>query len=348
MAHLIDESKGIAAIASRGGAASCWHGLGQEILSTDSIEVIQRKAGLNFEVASAPVEYTDKNGHTYSFEKKNVTYRTDTGAALGIAGPHRNEVQPFEVLEFFDKFLKDNSLHIETAGALRGGNTVWALAELGPDFQHMLPGKDKIRAYVRLMTGFDSKTSTQAVLTYIRQVCANTEEAINVQDGKNSYRVSHSSVFDPTSLQKAIGLFGEQHKMTSALWNALAKRKVTATERDQFFCDVMGVDIEKKNDVDENGKPLISTRTRNVLDQLTAAFSKSKGADLKSAKGTAYGLLQAVTYWADHQAVTNDLTGDGKKNSRLQSAWFGLNAQAKADAQYFAAQLAGCSELVAA
>ena len=51
-----------------------------------------------------------------------------------------------------------------------------------------------------------------------------------------------------------------------------------------------------------------------------------RGADLPSAKGTAYGLLNAVTEYVDHdkRARSND--------TRLDSAWFGQGAQLKQEA----------------
>ncbi len=349
MAHDLDFSNGQANIALRGGAKTAWHGLGQEINDGDSIETIAKKAGLNFKVTSAPVLYTGPDGVVRQFPNTRVTFREDTFAPLGIASEQRHEVQPIECLEFFDKFAKKNQLQIETAGSLAGGKRIWALAKLGKDFDYMLPGKDRLTAYIRMMTGFDSKTATSAVLTYIRQVCANTEEAINRTDGANSYRVPHSTRFDASALQGAIGLLGEQHKTTCEFWNQLVKRKVSDKERDQFFCDLFGIDVKERDAVGKDGKNLVSQRTRNMLSQLSAAFvNESKGASLKSAKGTAYGLLQAVTYWTDHESVANDLHKDGKAGARLNSAWFGLGARTKRDAQFLAAQLAGCEELVAA
>lgn len=47
------------------------------------------------------------------------------------------------------------------------------------------------------------------------------------------------------------------------------------------------------------------------------------GADLASAKGTAYGLLNAVTQFVDHER------GARTPENRLDSAWFGAGAEIK-------------------
>ena len=47
MAHELDFTTGKAGIALRGGSATAWHGLGQEILDTDSLDEIRVKAGLD-------------------------------------------------------------------------------------------------------------------------------------------------------------------------------------------------------------------------------------------------------------------------------------------------------------
>ena len=54
---------------------------------------------------------------------------------------------------------------------------------------------------------------------------------------------------------------------------------------------------------------------------------KGRGSDMASAKGTAYGLLNAVTEFVDHErrARGNDY--------RLDSAWFGVGANLKDKAQ---------------
>jgi phage/plasmid-like protein (TIGR03299 family) len=341
-------TNGKVALAVAGGGKTTWHGFGEEILPTDTMEQVAKKAGIAWTAGSSPVQYVDQNGTLLTMHGSRVNYRLDTGAALGVVSDQYKIVQPIEILEFFRDFATKNKLMIETAGALRGGKTIWAMVKLGKDFAFMLPGSDAIDSYLRLQTGFDGGRATDAVATTTRQVCKNTENMINGDADRSGYRTPHTSLFDAKALQGALGMLGAQHKVTAKFWNELTKRKVTDKERDQFFCDLFSIDIKERDGVDSEGKPLVSGRTRNMLSQLTAAFNNGPGSTLKSANGTAYGLLQAVTYWTDHESIANDVHKDGKESARLNSAWFGLGSRTKADAQYLAAKLAGCEELVAA
>lgn len=332
--------------AARGGAKTAWHGLGQEILPGDSIKVIAKKAGLAWTAAPAPIFYK-VDGKVHDVPDQVMNYREDTGEPLGIVSTNFKNVQPSQVLEFFEEFLKSNKMRMETAGAIRGGRTIWALAELGPEYGWMLPGKDKIRAYVRLQTGFDGKRATDLVGTSIRQICANTERMVNdeADRGGSAYRVAHTSIFDSKALQAAFGLLGEQHKMTAAFWNALCERKVNAKERQAYFCTILGIEGDPAA-VDAKGEPVHSSRIRNMLKELNEAFETGPGAALTSAKDTAYGLLQAVTYWVDHKSTVRDVHKDGQQAARLNSVWYGLGDRTKRDAQYVAAELADCLELI--
>lgn len=339
-----------AALAVAGGAKTTWHKYGQEILATDTIADIAKKAGLDYKVIQRPVSFTGTDGKTYKIEGSVANVRTDTQTCLGVVGEDYKVVQPIECVEFFRDFLKKNKMTMETAGALHGGRIVWAMAKLGKDFDFLLPGGDKVTGYGRLQTAFGTgkyARATSFVATTIRQVCENTEEMVTSDEQRSGYRVSHSSVFDAKALQSAVGLLGEQYKVTAKFWNALTERKVTTAERDKFFCDLFGIEVAERDAVDSTGKQIVSTRTRNMLAELASAYDNGPGAQLKSAKGTAYGLLQAVTYWVDHKATSLD-KGEGKDKARIASSWFGLGSRTRKDAEFLAAELAGCSELIAA
>jgi hypothetical protein len=327
MAHELDFSKGIASFAFTGDRDSIWHGLGQEILPTDSIDVILKKAGLDWNAVKAPVQYAVAGGSMKSFKNTSVIYRDDTGHALGTVSDNRYSiVQPREIMEFFRDFLSENGLSISTAGGVRGG---------------------RMDSYVRLQTSFDGTRATDLVATVTRQVCANTMRLCDADADRDGYRVSHSTQFDAKALQSAFGLLGQQHQTSAKIWNALAKTQVTDAEAAQFFCDLLDVNAEDFGKVDKEGKKLVATRTENKMRSLLTAYKKGPGADAKSAKDTAFGLLNAVTYYVDHEATTLDMDGEGKDSARLTSAWFGTGAKVKDKAQRLALALTKDPELMA-
>jgi len=344
MAHELDFSTGRAAIALRGGAASAWHGFGEAIEDGDTLADITRKAGLDWSAHKAPVTYRTADGVERGFRGVSVVYRDDTGEALGTASDARYTIhQPREIVEFFRDFLRAEGLSIETAGALRGGRVVWVLANLGPDFRHLGPGGDDTQGYVRLQTSFDGSRASSLVGTSIRQVCANTETMIERATGARQYRQSHASgALDARGLAAAFGLLGDQWRITCDAWTAMQARRVSDEEAREFFCRVAGIDpadIGRRDAV--TGEPVVSAKALNGLQALADAYRNGPGAQLPGARATAYGLLNAVTYYADHAATVRDTYGDGKHVARLASAWEGTGAAMKERAREFAAELAG-------
>lgn len=322
MAHELDNSKGIYAFAARGGAASAWHGLGQSIMPGDSISTITQKAGLDWSVQRAPVFYM-ANGLQRSFDNQSVLYRDDTGRSLGIVSDNRyNIVQPREVMEFFADFLSDQKLTMETAGAVRGGSVIWCMAKLGPEYGFLMPGNDKVDSYVRLQTSFDGSRATDLVATTVRQVCANTMRMANADADKNGFKVRHSSVFDSRALAKSFGLLGEQHRVTSEQWNELATRKVSDLDALRFFAELLELTVIDGRVRREDGEE-ISTKTKNNLRSIVASYRNAPGAQLASAAGTAYGLLNAVTHYVDHVATVRDTEKDGASAARFASSQLG-------------------------
>lgn len=359
MAHDIDHTKGIAAFAFKGERKHVWHGLGQEILATDDIPTITQKAGLDWTARKSPckfdVEIPDGNGgvkkETRTFDNTSVLYRTDSGDELGIVSDNRyNIVQPADIMSFFREFLHGNGLEISTAGAVRKGRIVYATAELGKKYDFMMPGKDQVKSFVRLQTSYDGTRPTDLVHTTTRQVCANTMRMVDVDADRKGYRVRHSQVLDATNLKSAFGLLGEQHKMTAKLWNALAATAISDEEAATFFAELLDIDPTEfgKTEKNEKGKEVtvIPTRTLNQFQALANAYKNAPGASLKSSQGTAYGLLNAVTYWIDHEGTVRDHEGEGAAMARIASTQFGNGDVVKQKAQAMLAKVAGATELL--
>jgi hypothetical protein len=81
--------------------------------------------------------------------------------------------------------------------------------------------------------------------------------------------------------------------------------------------------------------PLADQPNQKALQNVYALYSgKGMGADLSSANGTAWGLVNAVTQFVDHERRARST------DHRLDSAWFGQGAAIKAKAYQEAMKLA--------
>jgi hypothetical protein len=140
---------------------------------------------------------------------------------------------------------------------------------------------------------------------------------------EKGYKNKHSTQFDSAGLARAFGLLGEQHRITSEQWHALARVKVDNQTALDFLAGLLDINPADIGKVDAKGSKLVSTKAENNLRALVTAYRKSPGAQLASADGTAYGLLNAVTYYVDHAATVRDTENDGARGARFASTQLG-------------------------
>lgn len=329
MAHELDFSKGRAAIAFSGPVP--WHGLGESILPEDGIDDIRIKAGLDYDVLRAPVQYGVATGTGGTMIKKDsmVLYRSDDHAPLSIVSDRYQVVQPKEVIEFYRDLTEKYGFQLEVVGALKGGKKVWALANTTNAFQ--LRGTDTVKGYLLLATSYDGSMSTQARFTSIRVVCANTLAWADAQ-GRAEVVVPHSTKFDANKvkLDLQVGDAWEQFNQKAAY---MSERIVSKDEVVRMFLDVY---LGLANDTairEAHADEKQAKTAEKLVQRLTTALFESPGAQLASARGTLWGALQAVTYDVDWQSPSRT------DASRLDKAWFGSGDAIKRRAWDYASKL---------
>lgn len=278
-----------------------WHGLGQELTVGQPIDVWAREAGMDFFVQAGEIQYEMPGGRG-SFPSKKVLYRSDTGMPLSVVGSKYKVVQPIEILEFFRDLTANNGWELETAGVLFNGAKYWALARTGQEVR--IAGQDLLKDYVMLATACDGTLKTVAKRTSVRVVCNNTL-SIATSDSSPSVKVSHSSTFSAEKVHAEMGLTDSWHDFADKAAE-LAQRKVSNQEAVAFVTKLFG-DINKPLDQ----QPAIQT----IGKVLQLFDGGGRGAELASAKGTAWGLVNSVTEY--------NLYNKGKNQSRrLDNAWF--------------------------
>ncbi|MFU8928119.1 DUF932 domain-containing protein [Acinetobacter puyangensis] len=319
-----------------------WHGLGHQLSQNQPIEVWAKEAGMDWRIESSDVSYMAQNQRRQSiimpFEEQRVLYRSDTYAPLSVVSQRYQEVQPLEILEFYRDLTEQSGFELETAGVLKGGKKFWALARTGQS--HALRGGDVSHGYILLATACDGTLATTAQFTDIRVVCNNTL-AIALK-GKHAntgiVKVPHSTKFDAEAVKTQLGISVRAWDEHMYEMKQLSLRKVSQSEAAAYFDAVFNNSSLSTAEQDEN----LIRFYRNVADQAKVqtanktepngkAMSKvmemfngqGRGAELSSAKGTAYGLLCAMTEYTDHErrAMSTD--------HRLDSAWFGAGASLK-------------------
>ena len=321
-----------------------WHGLGNPLTPNQPIEVWAQQAGMDWQIESSNVSYVAENQHKQRIimphDEQRVLYRSDTHAALSVVSQRYQEVQPREILEFYRDLTEQSGFELETAGVLKGGKKFWALARTGQT--SALKGKDVSNGYILLATACDGTLATTAQFTCIRVVCNNTL-AIALK-GQNSsagvVKVPHSTKFDAEKIKQQLGISVCAWQDHMYEMKQLSQRKVTQQEASVYFDAVFNNTSLSQAEQDDNiiqyyrnvatqgsQTPKADNKTEpngRAMSKVMSMFNgHGRGAELSSAKDTAYGLLCSITEFSDHErrAMSRD--------HRLDSAWFGAGAGLK-------------------
>lgn len=296
-----------------------WHGLGNHLAANQPIEVWARQAGMNWRIEEAEVRFVSGSvgstlGSIHAFPEQKVLYRSDTKAPLSVVSSRYQVVQPREIIEFYRDLTEVGGFELETAGVLKDGKKLWALAKTGQSTT--LKGRDRVNGYLLLATACDGTLATTAQFTSVRVVCNNTL-AIALGDSTGAVKVPHRSQFDAQAVKRQLGIAISSWDGFMARMKALSECKVNDTAAEAFFRRVLTYPATGAN------TPVPATNDSAVKAVQELFAGRGKGADLASAAGTAWGLLNSVTEFVDHQRRARS------DDHRRDAAWFGTGAALK-------------------
>lgn len=303
-----------------------WHGLGSKVSPDLTPAEMMVEAGLDWQIEKRKIYLGDNT----EIPRKFALVRSTDNRVLDVVGSTYKITQNAEVFEFFNEFVLAGDMKMDVAGSLHGGKYIWALARVGSDFAI---GKgssaDEIQTYLLFSNPHVYGYSRVIKWTAVRVVCWNTLNYALGADlsGKRTrgktFSIPHSVDFgdkQKEAAKKALGLAMAQTKQFEEAVRLLAKVKASKDEVDAFFWHVLGRDRTEAKTLKDG-----SLRIPTMVSQFHDALDKAPGQDLRSAKGTWWGAVNAVTYVIDHEASrTPDV--------RLHNAWMGYTADIKTKA----------------
>jgi phage/plasmid-like protein (TIGR03299 family) len=293
-----------------------WHGLGTHIAKEPTVNEMLVKAGLDWSVTKHPLHYNkfDSEGKPDAEINDNFALvRSSDGKCLDVVGRHYRPVQNKDSFEFFNEFVQAGKAKMETAGSLRGGKYVWGLANLNRSFK--LDGNDEVKGYLLVASPHERGKALITKFTTVRVVCNNTL-TLALRNAGTEFRMAHRCEFDEKMRERAkevLGIAREQMDEFETNARKLKKMKISHKDTIEVLANVYQPDSSMKklmSDVDKNTSPSM----KKVLDVLVNA----PGAD----PGTGWGVLNAVTYYADHVASR---TAD----KRIFNSWLGKTGNHK-------------------
>jgi phage/plasmid-like protein (TIGR03299 family) len=320
MSHEIHQDKETGKFSFAYVGAQTWHGLGQQLTPDAPIPMWIEEAGFNWTIKEAQVYGTPLDlsaGEFIHMPDRKMLYRSDTRAPLAVVGTKYNVVQPEEILTFYEDLVASGGFHLETAGILYGGKRMFALAKMHEE-EMVLKG-DPVKGYLLLSTACDGTMATTVMFTSVRVVCNNTLQ-MAIQDSerenysKPKIKIPHSARFDEKAIKQELGLAPGSFDLFIQDMRALAQRKLNTNEAVQFLVGLLGNPQLALEDQE--------VKDANLMKQVYELYN-GMGHGSNIAGHTAWGMLNAVTEYTDHH------TGHKTDDARIDSAWFGANANLK-------------------
>jgi len=308
MAHELEMVNGQAQMAYVGDVP--WHGLGTKVDPDLTPDQFQKVAGLDWTVEKQPL--MTPNG--VKVPNKEALVRSSDNSVLDVVGTGWNPVQNSEAFEFFHDYVMAGDMEMHTAGSLKDGQMVWALAKTKESFE--LFNGDVTDNYFLFTNPHQFGKSINIRMTPIRVVCNNTLTLSLSQESDKMVTVNHRKAFDPDMVKEQMGIAREKMEQYKSMAEFLGNKRYTADNVIQYFNEVFGAPAKEKVD---NEIPFTSRNAKLAYENLDV----QPGANF--AQGTWWTAFNSVTNMTDHLQGRED-------DSRLVSAWYGRNRKVKLNA----------------
>lgn len=310
MAHELEIVDGQANMAYVG--ETPWHGLGKRVPADVSPEQMLKAANLDWTVEKRPLFFEAKGGKVLT--KNNALVRLTDEKVLTFISDAWNPVQNKEAFEFFNDFVHAGDMEMHTAGSLRDGRMVWAMAQIKDSFE--LFGGDKVEGYLLFSNPHEFGRSIDIRFTPVRVVCNNTLTMALDEDAKHAVKISHRAIFNGDEVKETLGIAKDKLQRYKEQALFLGQRKYKKETIIEYFNRVFPSLTKDEEKVKVINKDPISRQAEEAM----AVLHTQPGAEY--ARGSWWQAFNTVTYMADHKLGRS-------QDSRLTSSWYGLNRAKK-------------------
>jgi phage/plasmid-like protein (TIGR03299 family) len=317
MAHELEMVNGQACMAYSG--ETPWHSLGTKVSNDLTPDQMLQAAGLDWTVEKVPA-FANIGGEQVDIGRSALVRNTDN-SILDIVSDDWNPCQNTEAFEFFNDFVAAGDMEMHTAGSLKDGKIVWALAKVKDSFE-LFNGRDQVDAYLHFTNPHQYGQSIDVRFTPIRVVCNNTLTLSLNMKSKNMVKISHARQFDGDMVKEALGVAKEKLDKYKEMAQYLSQKRFNDENIVDYFKRVFPVVTTKPE-----AKKELSLNARTALETIHT----QPGAEL--GEGTWWQAFNAVTFMTDH---VMGRTAD----NRLHNAWYGVNKNLKTKALQTAVEMA--------
>ena len=292
-----------------------WHGLGVPVSNDLTPNQMMKKAGLDWTVEQIDSYVTVGDKKVPTGMKALV--RSSDNKVLTNIGQVWNPVQNEDAFNFFSEYVLKGDMEMHTAGSLKGGQLVWALAKVKESFD--LFGGDTVESYLLFSNPHKYGFSIDVRFTPIRVVCNNTLSLSLEAKAERSVKVGHRTEFNADEVKKALGIASAKLSQYKEMAEFLGSKRYNIDNLIEYYNTVFPRTADKRVQNQELSVETLSKNAKAAFD----AIELQPGA--KYAEGSWWQAFNSVTYVTDHLQGRNP-------DNRLYSSWFGGNQIRKRDA----------------
>src|SRR6056300_473074 len=219
-----------------------WHGLGVPVTNDLTPAQMMEKAGVDWTVHECE-SFVEFNGERISTGQKALVRSTDSKVLTNV-GENWNPVQNEQAFEFFSEYVFAGDMEMHTAGSLRDGQMVWALAKVKESFD--LFGGDQVDSYLLFSNPHQYGKSIDIRFTPIRVVCNNTLSLSLDSKKDNSVKVGHRVQFDPSQVKQALGIATDKLNTYKEMAEFLGSKRFTADSYVEYLNTVFPRTADKR------------------------------------------------------------------------------------------------------
>jgi phage/plasmid-like protein (TIGR03299 family) len=308
-----------------------WHGLGVPVEADLTPFQMLRAAKLNWKVEKVQAYCENPKTKRHEPIGKMGLYRTSDGKLLDEVSPDWEPVQNTEAFEFFQEWCEEGKINMETAGSLRGGQYVWALARINESFD-VVKG-DRVDNFLLFVNPHKYGSSIQVGMNPIRVVCMNTLRlSLNKNNTANMVTLQHRKKFDAEEVKETMIVAHDKFMRYKEVAQFLASRRYDQEKVKEYFTQIFPITGPSRAAgavVNDNfvARRDISKHAKTALEVLEAQPGTGY------AEGTWWQAVNAVTYMTDHILSKS-------ADTRLFNAWIGTEKDRKLKAMELATDYA--------
>jgi len=247
---------------------------------------------------------------------------------LGVVGSKYVPFQNSVIGKAIDAICGEAGAVVETAGTLRNGQIVWCMAQRP---ETISVNGDEVKQYLVITNAHTGKECFNVYLTEVRVECNNTRRAAFAKSG-GVYKLRHNKkgVLNVQDCRTMVAGAARDFSDSADTLRQLAETQVGSRFVDAFLRAIVP-DPKPKAD----GSVPNSTHAENKRNRIAELFESAQcGAKDQVNRGTAYGLLNAVTEFCDYERPIRNTSGGLRSDTdcRVEANILGTGADLKAHA----------------